>query len=52
MSEEGKSIVGTRERLERLQGGRVADLDAPLDEPTARKKEKKPVHQTVLSHHE
>lgn len=35
-----ESIVGTRERPERLQGGRVADLDALLDEPTARKRKK------------
>lgn len=41
MTQEGKSIVGTRERPERLQEGRVADLDA--DEPTAKKhKQKKP----------
>lgn len=32
--------MGTRERPERLQGGRVADLDAPLDEPTAIKRKK------------
>lgn len=49
VSEEGRSNVGTRARTERLQGGRVADLDAPLAEIATRKKERKPfiIHQSV-----
>lgn len=53
MSQEGKSIVGTRERPERLQEGKVADFDAPLDATADRKTEKtfityQPVHKTLF----